>query len=111
MRALATFAVGLKRPLHGFLRTRTSNFALVPAAPRACREKRNSIASALRAVNGPVRPEPLQGFPDQAFSVGESTTALRGLAVHRREKFDLARVVRASAHAMRLSAVEYGKCA
>jgi len=34
---------------------------------------------------------------------------LAPLAVHRRENFDLARGVRANAHGMRLSAIEYGK--
>src|SRR5262245_62629178 len=37
------------------------------------------------------------------------TYQIAALVTHRRESFDLARVSRASAHGMRLSAIEFGK--
>jgi hypothetical protein len=46
---------------------------------------------------------------NQAVSDGESRIPERPLTFHRRENFDLARAVRANAHGMRLSAIEYGK--
>jgi hypothetical protein len=46
---------------------------------------------------------------NQAFSDEKSETGIGTLVTHRRENFDPARVSRASAHGMRLSAIEYGK--
>ena len=100
--------MGLKRPLtHGFLRDIT-----LLSRPAGCvGEKRTSIASGPYSVNeGPESVITAAGI-DRAISDGESEKAFQELRGHRRENFDLAGVVRASAHGMRLSAIEYGKCA
>jgi len=107
MRAFAALAVRLKGPLHGFLR----NVSMLAGGAGCVPEKRNSIASAPYPVN--ARPEKVITGPgiDQAFSDGESARTIRPRHGLRREKFDLARHSRASAHGMRLSDIEYGKCA
>jgi len=100
--------MGLKRPLrHGFLR----NISMLPGAAGCVPEKRNSIASGPYPVN--ARPEKVTTGSrfDQAFSDGESGRPIQPRHGHRREKIDLARDSRASAHGMRLSDIEYGKCA